>query len=212
MARTTNARSAAAASANDGTSRRPDVVTGVVVALLAASAVAVVIGTTLMPASYSWVRHSVSEAVGQGVHDAWVTRLGFLLLGFAVLLLAGMAQPRWGPLATLLFRVYGVSMIATAAFAHKPWRDVPFDVFEDVLHSVTASAIGVTFTFGVVLVALRRGRELSAAQAFDGFAVICALVISLMVTTAADLAGLAQRVMFAVGYTWFTLEAVRATR
>lgn len=184
----------------------------VVLALLAASAIAVVIATTLMPESYSWVRHSISESAGQGVQDAWVARLGFLLLGFAVLLLAGIAAPRWGPLATPLFRLYGISMIATAAFAHKPWLDVPFDAFEDFLHSVTANAVGFTFTVGVLLVALRRGPGTTAARVFDGIAVISALVISMMVVNVAGLAGLAQRIMFGIGYVWFGLEAIRAAR
>jgi hypothetical protein len=165
-----------------------------------------------MPASYSWVGHSISESAGQGVQDAWVARLGFLLLGFAVLLLAGIAAPRWGPLATPLFRVYGISMIATAAFAHKPWLDEPFDAFEDLLHSVTANAVGFTFTVGVLLVALRRGPGTTAARVFDGFAVISALVISMMVVNVTGLGGLAQRIMFGIGYVWYGLEAVRAAR
>jgi hypothetical protein len=198
----------ASASARDATWRR--VRAAAVVVLLAGSAVAVVIATTAMPATYSWIRHSVSESAGQGVADAWIARLGFLLLGFAVLLLAGIAARRWGPVATVLFRVYGASMIATAAFAHRPWLDVPFDTFEDSLHSLTANLVGFTFTVGVLVVAVGRGPGTTAARAFDALAVAAAIIISLMVLNVAGTSGLAQRIMFGIGYVWFGLEAVRA--
>jgi hypothetical protein len=197
-----------------GTSRAAGrrVTAAAVLVLLAGSAAAVVIATAVMPQSYSWVRHSVSESAGQGVPDAWIARLGFLLLGFAVLLLAGIAASRWGHAATALFRAYGVAMIATAAFAHRPWLDVPFDAFEDSLHSLTATAVGFTFTVGVVLVAIGRGGGATAARTFDAVAVVAAVVISVMVVNVAGLSGLAQRVMFGIGYVWFGLEAVRSTR
>jgi hypothetical protein len=199
-----------ATGADSATRRR--VMAAAVVVLLAGSAVAVVSATTIMPESYSWVRHSVSESAGQGVRDAWVARSGFLLLGFAVLVLAGIAASRWGPVATVLFRVYGISMIATAAFAHRPWLDVPYDIVEDNLHSLTATVVGFTFTIGVLLVAIGRGPGTAAARTFDAAAVISALVISLMVVNVTGLSGLAQRVMFGIGYVWFGLEAIRSAR
>lgn len=183
-----------------------------VLGLLAASVVAVVVAPTLMPASYSWVRHSVSESAAQGVQDAWVARLGFLLLGFAVLVLAGVARGRWGPLASALHRLYGVSIVAAAAFAHRPWLDVPFDAFEDVLHSAAATGVGFGFTVGVALVAFRRGPDATAARSFDGVAVLVGLAISVMVVNVVGVAGLAQRFMFGVGYLWYGLEALRTAR
>lgn len=83
---------------------------------------------------------------------------------------------------------------------------------EDFLHSVTASTVGFAFTVGLLFVALRRGPGTTAARVFDGFAVISALVISMLVVNVAGLAGLAQRIMFGIGYVWFGLEAIRAAR
>lgn len=192
--------------------RRRVVTAMAVVGLLAASAIAVVIATAVMPDSYSWIRHSISESAGQGVQDAWVARLGFLCLGFAVLLLVDLSAPRWGPAGAVLFRAYAIAMLATAAFAHRPWLDVPFDEFEDVLHSATANVIGFTFTVGVIVVAVGRGPGTTAARLFDATAVVAAVVISVMVINGADLGGLAQRIMFGIAYVWYGLEAIRSAR
>lgn len=86
------------------------------------------------------------------------------------------------------------------------------DPFEDLLHSVAASAVGFGFTVGVLLVAARRGRDATAARVFDGAAVVVALGISLMVVNVAGYAGVARRFMFGVGYVWYGLETVRASR
>lgn len=103
-------------------------------------------------------------------------------------------------------------MIAVAAIAHRPWLDVPFDAFEDFLHSVAASSVGFGFTVGVLLVALRRGPDATAARVFDVFAVVVAFGASMLMFNVEGIAGLVQRVMFGVGYLWYGLEAVRTAR
>lgn len=171
----------------------------IILALLATSLVAVAIAPALMPDSYSWMEHAVSESAAQGVERAWVARLGFLLLGFAVLLLAGKAGRRWGVWGRSVHRVYGISMIAAAAFAHSPWEDVPFDEFEDSLHSIAASAVGFSFTVGVLIVSFRRGPAARPTRVFDKAAVIAALVLPMVMFNVTGIAGVVQRVLFLIG-------------
>ncbi|MFQ5382441.1 MAG: DUF998 domain-containing protein [Dehalococcoidia bacterium] len=178
--------------------------------LLAASLVAVAVAPFAVGGSYSWVEHSISASGGQTVHHAWVTRLGFLLFGFSVLILAGSNRPRWGKAGQLLFGLFAVMMIATAAFAHSPYEEgLPYDHFEDDLHTVTATVMGFAFVIGALTVMARRGPPLGPAHAVDGGAAALALALSLAMAAAPDLEGLLQRVMFLVGYGWYGKEALR---
>ena len=117
-----------------------------VIATFAASIASLLVAPALMPDSYSLLLHGTSESAAQGVEGAWMARLGFLLLGFAVLWLAGVALPRWGRWASIAHRWFGVWMIAAAAFSTRPWvESAPFDPTEDLLHTVAASAMGIGF-------------------------------------------------------------------
>lgn len=188
--------------------RRPAVIFALL--CLAGSLACVAIAPFLMPDSYSWVEHSVSESAGQGVDHAWVARLGFLLLGFGVLLIAVMSGERWGGWGRLAHQVYGVSIIAAAAFAHMPFENVPYDRFEDFLHSVAAFGVGFGFTAGVLLVTFRRGSGARFTRAFDWSAILAAFAVPMMMFNVTGVAGLVQRVMFLIGYLWYAMEAVRS--
>lgn len=180
--------------------------------LLVTSLACLAIAPFLMPDSYSVIANTTSESAAQGVEGASLARLGFLFLGFAVLVLAGPAGLRWRFWSRLAFRLYGVAMIATAAFSHMPWENVPYDSIEDTLHSVAASTVGAAFTIGVALVAVHRGPGQRQARIFDVTAVTAALVIPMLMFNIEGIAGLVQRIMFVVAYIWFGLEAIRAMR
>jgi hypothetical protein len=185
---------------------------GLVVLLLVGSVVSVLIAPLLMPSSYSIVEHSISESAAQGVEGAWLARLGFLTFGLAVLLLASIAGERWGFWGRIAHRVWGVSMIGAAVFSHMPWLDTPYDVFEDTLHSVASFAVGMSFIVGVLLVTFRRGPGIGPVRVFDWIAIGIALVVPLIMFNLTDVAGVVQRMMFAVAYLWYGLEALRLTR
>lgn len=171
---------------------------GIALLLLAASLAALAIAPTLMPESYSWVEHSISESAAQGVAGAWLARLGLLLYGFAVLTLVAIAGSAWGLWGRLAHGVYGVSIIAAAAFAHRPWEDVPFDAFEDFLHSVASFGVGFSFTIGVIIVSLRRGPNAGPIRVLDALAVVSAVVIPMVMFNVSGIGGVVQRGMFLV--------------
>lgn len=182
-----------------------------VVGLLALSAAAIATAPMVMPPGYSWISNAISESAAQAQEGAWLARLGFLLFGFAVLLLAPMKRPSWGLPATLLLGLFGVFMVSTAAFSHKPWQpEVPFDAFEDFLHSVTAGGMGTAFALGVLAVAVRRARGSLRVRPFDLVAIAAAVVIPLIMVARPDAAGLAQRSMFLIAYLWYGAEALHA--
>lgn len=191
---------------------RPTTLAGTILLLLAASAASVALAPLLMPGSYSVIEHAVSESAAQGVDGAWLARAGLMLLGSAVLVSANLASSRWGLGGRISHRVYGMGMIAAAAFAHSPWEDVPFDEFEDLLHSAAASLAGLAFAVGVVTVSVQRGPGTTAARVFDWFAVGAAIVIPMTMFNVEGIAGLVQRGMFLIGYTWYAAEAIRSAR
>lgn len=177
-----------------------------VLTLLAFSAVALGAAPLAMPASYSSVRHAISESAAQGVVGAWIARLGLLQFGLAVLWLQAIAGGRWGGPARLAFRTFGVLMVSAAAFSHKPWEaGIPFDWTEDVLHSVAASGMGLAFAIGVVLVAMARPTR----RGLDILAVIASVVLPLAMSQRPEFAGALQRCMFAISYLWYGSEALR---
>ncbi|PRZ02670.1 uncharacterized protein DUF998 [Isoptericola sp. CG 20/1183] len=181
----------------------------VVLALLAASAVCVALAPLAVPETYDVVRHSVSEAGGQEVPGAWVARTGFVLLGLAVLLEAGLAGEAWGPWGRSAHGVYGTAIILVGTFSHRAWYSAPWDRVEDTMHSIAATTVGFAFVIGVVAVSVRRGRRPGPIRVLDAVAVVASVVLPLIMWTAPDVQGVAQRLLFAVGYTWFAVEAVR---
>jgi hypothetical protein len=189
-------------------SRRRPVAAAVLVTLIS-SAACLALAPALLPASYSVTEHAISESAAQGLEGAWLARLGFVLFGFAVLASASIAGDRWGLWGGLFHRLFGAAMIGVAAFSHRPWEDdLPFDEVEDNLHSVMSSVVGVAFTAGVLIVMLRRGPTARWGRVFDGTAIVAATVIPMIMLNASGIAGLVQRVMFAVAYLWHGEEAI----
>jgi len=181
-----------------------------VVGLLAGSLLLLAVAPAFIPDSYNWVAQTTSEAAGQGVANAWIARTGFLFLGAGVILLAGLAGRRWGVAGRIVFRLYGVGMLATAVYSNKPWEDIPYVEFEDVLHSWASGVVGVSFICGVLVVMLRRPLADRARRALDWGAIGVAVGGSVLVFSVPDLSGAAQRAMFLVAYAWFAGEALKS--
>lgn len=188
----------------------------VVLLLLLSSAVLVVLAADAMPDAYSWKSHAISESAAQGQQHAWLGRLAFLCFGGAVLLLGLAARAEWGRGAYWCHLLFAGCMFGTSAFSHKPWEaGVPFDAFEDLLHSMTATAMGFAFVAGVALRFLQRAAPSKAMRGLDLIAVLCGSLLSPLGAALPEMGGVLQRAMFTVAYFWYGAEALalgRATR
>ncbi|MCU0649488.1 MAG: DUF998 domain-containing protein [Gemmatimonadaceae bacterium] len=181
--------------------------------LLVASAVAFLMAPTAIAPSYSWVRHSISESAAQGLVGAWVARSGFLLFGSAVLWLAAALRPRWHRRGSVALGTFGAMMLGTAAYSHRPWLPgVPFDAAEDLLHSATASIMGVAFATGVVLVGAGRRNASRLDRTVDALALVASMAIPLGMSQWTAYTGLLQRSMFLIAYIWYGRETIRWRR
>lgn len=163
----------------------------------------------IMPTDYSWTAHFVSESAAQGVEGAWLARLGFFLFGMGVLWLAPKQRGEWGRWATRFHRSFGVFMIAAAVFSTRPWDPrMPYDPTEDLLHSIAATGLGFSFTFGVVAIVIRRMNDELPVRWFDGVAIAAMIALPLGIVIWTDLAGGLQRLIFIVAYVWYGRETV----
>ena len=176
--------------------------------MLAFSMIALLTAPVLMPAGYSWITHTTSESAAQGLMGAWLARTGFILLGFAVLWLVAAALSAWSRVASWMHLGFGVLMIGTAVYSHRPFLpDVPFDPVEDWLHSLTATLMGFAFSLGVFFRFLQRAKEDRKLRVLDLSALASAIFIPLLMISFPDITGLVQRVMFLVAYLWYGIEA-----
>ncbi|MDP3966848.1 MAG: DUF998 domain-containing protein [Nocardioides sp.] len=180
-----------------------------VLGCLAGSALALGLAPVLMPEGYSWLTHTTSESAAQGVSGAWLARLGFLLLGSAVLWLSVQAVA-WRRPGRVLHGMFAASLCGAAVFSSRSFDPAAaFDATEDLLHSVTATTMGFAFAFGVVAVGWAQRSRPGRLRALDLLAVVAAVVLPLGMLALPDLAGLLQRMMFLVAYVWYAVEAWR---
>ena len=184
-----------------------------VVVLLILSAICLVLASMAMPSSYSWMSNAISESAAQGVYCAWVARLGFLLFGFAIVWLASILKPYWARGTYWMHLGFAVFMLSTAAFSHKPWlTELPFDLTEDILHSITATGMGFAFTLGVLVRFFQREKNQTVYKIGDVIAIIIASSLSPLGEIWPGVAGLLQRIIFLVAYCWYSSEALNGWR
>lgn len=183
-----------------------------VLVLLGVAALALASAPGLMPASYSWLRHTTSESAAQGVAGAWLARLGFLGLGLAVLWLSSLARTEWRSTTRWLHTVFGLCMVAAASFSTRAWiPDLAFDPVEDALHSFAASAMGVAFALGLAIQMTTPGRSRNR-RALDLIGVLASIVIPLAMSLSIEWTGALQRLMFAIAFAWYATEALQLVR
>jgi hypothetical protein len=179
---------------------------------LASSATAVGAAPLLMPADYSWIANTTSESAGQGVDQAWLARLGFLLFGLSVMALAFVAGRQWGPWAAGLHYTFGALVTAAAAFPTRPFTGASYNHIEDVLHAVAATGVVSAFIAGVLATTIYRRRP----RTLDVVAMVGAIVGAIVVPPGGPLLpqvdGALQRFVFAVAYVWYGWAAVGLLR
>ena len=182
-----------------------------VLPLLVASAALVLVAAIAMPTGYSWRILSISESAAQGQNNAWIARLAFICFGSAVLALSFAMRSRWARVTYWMNLAFAAFMLGAASFSHKPWLPgIPYDEFEDVLHSVCATGMGFAFCAAVVARFFQRSNHDQAGRVLDVLALVAAITLPLVLGSSSNSGGLMQRVMFAIAYVWFGREALVA--
>lgn len=166
-----------------------------------------------MPPSYNWIVNSISESGAQQLPGAWVARGGFLLFGLGIVLTAVVRARVWQVLATSFLAAFGVLMISCAAFSTHQWdAAAPFDPTESLLHSAAATLMGFCYGIGVLIVAILDRTMSVAHRVLSYVAVASSVVLPISVGLLPFVGGVLQRLMFAIAFVWFTVEALRSLR
>jgi hypothetical membrane protein len=149
---------------------------------------------------YSILKNTTSHLGAQGAPHAWIMNMVFIFLGGAVVLEAwlGLRGYRFHQVILIIF---GLGLIGVGLFRHAPLVEgVPVNLLADTMHSIFASTVGFSFILFAVSAAFiettpnrRRVALLTAAMA---------TFLSALMFTAADYAGLWQRLMFILSFGW----------
>lgn len=178
---------------------------------VALSLVLIVLAHAIAPPSYSWTQYTLSHLAAQAYSLAWVMRLSLLSFGAivcfgAVWYLTRHPRGLW-PHALVL--IYGLSNFLTGIFSTSPFvPGAPFSAQEASLHSAFANLAGISLSAAMVFFAIAHKstrRKILDAAAF----VLTMLLSGAFFASGAD-AGIIQRGLWIVGFTWLILLEVPA--
>lgn len=174
------------------------------------SAVAFALSPLLMPPTYSWVAHTVSQAASQGQPGSWLSRVGFLVAGLTILRLATCEALGWSQFTRNLHRVTGFMMLGAIVFTDRSWNaSAPFDPLENAVHSLIATLIYLTFAGGVLAHIYHRLGKHQRIARIDVVTVALMLLLPPMMLITPQLTGLVERLMFGAAYVWYGVEVIR---
>lgn len=149
---------------------------------------------------YSILRNTTSHLGAQEAPYAWVMNTVFALLGMAAIL------DGWGRLSNywlhkVVLTVFGASLVMTGVFQHAPIvQGVAFSALEDNLHSQFAMATGFSFTFFAIAAAFVESTKIRRIVAAG--VGIMATLLSMLIFSIEDYAGVWQRLMFITAFAW----------
>ncbi len=150
--------------------------------------------------TYSIVQNTTSHLGAQFAPNAWIMNVTFLILGLACI------KESLFYLKTFYFHqiclhLFGVGLIITGIFQHAPIIEgISYNVFEDNMHSIFASLVGFSFVllaFSASFIESKfKYRYLDIAVA------LLATLFSIIMASFPEIAGIVQRTMFIMAFTW----------
>lgn len=152
----------------------------------------------------------ISHLGAQSTPNAWIMNAAFVLVGLSSIL-EGWLHLRKMWFHRILLSIFGFGLIMVAVFRHAPIVEgIEFDAFEDKLHSIFASLVGFMFTVLAISTAFI---EKALKHRITDIAVgLAATLLSVLMQLLPAFAGLWQRAIFIMSFTWliFMLERMRA--
>jgi hypothetical protein len=150
--------------------------------------------------SYVIWKNTSSHLGAQQANLAWIMNGAFMLMGSALLIQTTRTIKTY-PFHSVCILFFSIALILTAVFRHAPIvSGLEYNALEDQLHSVFASVVGFSFTllsFSTVFITQKKLHQLMAV-----FMAISSTVLSLLIFNLAQWAGIWQRIMFVLAFTW----------
>lgn len=149
---------------------------------------------------YLLFRNTTSQLGAQSTPNAWIMNVTFFLLGIAAIIEGWMHLKNYY-FQKILITIFGLGLIFTGYFHHAPIiAEIPYSVFEDKMHSIFASVVGFSFTmFAISIAFIEKERKKRILAFLAGF---IATGLSLLMFNVPDYAGLWQRLIFILSFTW----------
>ncbi len=164
---------------------------------------AMLVGPAFSPNNFNWIEHTTSQQAGQLVAGAWIMRLGFVGFGLGILFDAT-SRLRAAEWQNSLFWFFGLSMVLVAVFSHRPIdASLAYDMSDDWLHSLFATAMGFAFGFGVAWRMYHMRSRLPLI--LSAVAAAASIILPLAMWQLPNYAGLLQRLMFLISFVWFMI-------
>ncbi len=117
----------------------------------------VVLAGLLASEPYSIKAHTISQLAGQGFANAWIMRMGFIILGIAATVASLLFYQRpnkpFGKTILLLLGTYGFSIFFTGIFSTLS-INTQMSNLESSIHSSFAQLAGFSFMAAIVIITL----------------------------------------------------------
>jgi hypothetical membrane protein len=163
---------------------------------------AILIAQIIVPEPYDWMHNTISELASQGYPEKWIMQIG--IIGFGVLLSIGVfsnfRQENEYRYRQIPLFIYALGILLAGIFCALPFVDgIPYSEVEARLHSSFASLAGFALSAAILLFSLtdRPRRKLLHA-----LSLILVLGISITFGLVTSYAGVVQRLLYLVGFSW----------
>ncbi|MCB0497400.1 MAG: DUF998 domain-containing protein [Cyclobacteriaceae bacterium] len=150
--------------------------------------------------SYSIILNTTSQLGAQQTPNAWIMNLTFVLLGLGSIL-SGWKILKGYTFHRVVLVLFGLSLVLAAIFHHAPVNtNLEYDLQQDWLHSVFASATGFSFTVFALSVTFIVEKKIDGLLAIS--AGILAMAFSMLMFNIPELMGIWQRLLFISCFGW----------
>jgi hypothetical membrane protein len=165
-----------------------------------------------VPPEYNWTRNTISDLSAQGMKYQRIMQAGFI--GFGLLLNFGCAQKFITAQRVfypdLLIMLYGLTILLSGFFSTEPFiQGVSYSVRESNLHSLFATAAGISFSLGILyrLVTAPTLGEKWLHAAFLVLVIGTSFLFGLSENGVLPVAkGIVQRSLYLVSFIWLFLS------
>jgi len=162
----------------------------------------ILIAQIIVPDPYNWMHNTISELASQGYAYKWVMQIGFI--GFGVLLSIGaitnFRQEGKYRFLHLPLLIYASGILMAGIFCTRPFVDgIPYSEVEARLHSSFASIAGFALSAAILLYILT---DQSRRRILHAISLILVLGLSITFGLASSYAGIVQRILYLVGFSW----------
>ncbi len=155
-------------------------------------------------AGYSIMNNTTSQLGAQLTPNAWVMNLTFVLIGLTSIC-AGWPHYEGYWIQKSMLLIFGISLVLVAFFSHAPIdTSLNYNVQEDKLHSLFASATGFSFTILAISTGFIKVHK--TEMLLPIMIGIVATLLSLLMFKLENFAGIWQRLIFILSFGWMAYE------